>query len=585
VWAQTQEYYARFFDTRLAVHSPDPLFNKAIAWAELAIDKAQVATATGDVGLVAGWYPSFDSARPGFGWFFGRDTLWSIYAIDSYSDAALVRRAIDFLVRRQRADGKMMHEFSQSADVLTGAMAWPNFPYEYAAADSTPLYLLAMQDYVCTTGDLPYLKSHWESLQRAYRFERAHDSDGDGVYDNSEGTGWVEGWPPKLPHQEFYLAALDRDATYAMAQLAQWIGDDSLSREAQSTADKLSASVRAYRLGNGTYAFSKDVSSTYDPTLTVYPAVALWGSGDGMAQPETMLSAWSSHLFATDWGTRAVSESDPVYDPISYHQGSVWPLFTGWTAMAEYRSQRPLAGYAALRQNIDLTWVQDPGAVTEVLSGRFYQPLGRSSTHQLWSSAMVLAPALRGLFGIEADAPHHALLIHPQLPANWDRVTLDNVRVGDTLFVVSMQRAGEHLEVLATSTMPTALCLRAAAVLSEECREAAVTQHHLRLKLPPVEVGLIADTRSQFGDVTREARVTSEHREARSLTIDIEAQAGSTVRFAVRSNGTVRVSTQESKLDGNQLVVSMPYSGKAQSSAMTRDVGDRFVTKAVTLRW
>ncbi len=66
-------------------------------------------------------------------------------------------------------------------------------------------------------------------------------------------------------------------------------------------------------------------------------------------------------------------------------------------------------------QNEQLTWLQDPGAVTEVLSGEFYQPLGRSSSHQLWSSAMVLTPAIRGLFGIEADALTGRLRVDPQL--------------------------------------------------------------------------------------------------------------------------------------------------------------------------
>lgn len=585
IWTRTQAYYSTFFDTRVTVHTPDPQFDKAIAWAELAIDKAQVATSGGEVGLVAGWYPSFDSARPGFGWFFGRDTLWSIYAIDSYADVALSRRAIDFLVRRQREDGKMMHEFSQTAEMLTGHMEWSKAPYEYAAADSTPLYLLAMQDYIRTTGDMAYLKNHWESLQRAYHFERNHDSDGDGVYDNSQGTGWVEGWPPKLPHQEFYLAALDRDAASAMAQLAEWMGDQPLSKQALATSEKLTISLGHYRLGNGTYAFSKEANGNYDSTQTVYPAVALWLSGNGMAQPDTMLSAWSSHQFATDWGTRAVSKTDPVYDPISYHQGSVWPLFTGWTAMAQYRSGRPLEGFDALQHNVDLTWAQDLGSVTEVLSGRFYQPLGRSSTHQLWSSAMVLAPALRGLFGVEADAPHHALLVNPQLPATWDHTSLDNVLVGDALFSVSLQRAKNNLDVVVTGIKPSVLCLRRAdEKTAADCHEPPATEHHLHLPLPPFELQLLSESRVHFGDSTTKPHVISERREARSLTVIVEAFPGSTVRFAVRQNGTFKVSIQGGSFNGNQLLVPMP-AGSEESSTTIAATESRFVTREVSLRW
>ncbi len=139
----------------------------------------------------------------------GAIRLWSMYAIDSYGDRELGREALEFLAKRQRADGKMMHEFSLTAGGFTGAMQWSNFGYEYAAADATPLFVMAVEDYVRTTGDMAFLKEHWEAVKLAYAFERAHDSDGDGVYDNSEGTGWVEQWASGPPHQELYLASLD----------------------------------------------------------------------------------------------------------------------------------------------------------------------------------------------------------------------------------------------------------------------------------------------------------------------------------------------------------------------------------------
>ena len=132
--------------------------------------------------------------------------------------------------------------------------------------------------------------------------------------------------------------------------------------------------------------------------------IAWWNGGDGLAHADASFQRWASHDFATDWGLRDVAESDPLFDPISYHQGSVWPLFTGWAAVAQYRAGHPLSGYAHLMQNADLTTMQDLGAVTELLSGAFFQPFGRSTSHQLWSSAMVVIPALRGLFGIDVDA-------------------------------------------------------------------------------------------------------------------------------------------------------------------------------------
>ena len=67
----------------------------------------------------------------------------------------------------------------------------------------------------------------------------------------------------------------------------------------------------------------------------------------------------------------------------------------------EYRNDRDLSAYAHLMQNADLTWSQDLGAVTELPSGEFFRWFGRSTSHQLWSSAMVITPTVRGMFGLE----------------------------------------------------------------------------------------------------------------------------------------------------------------------------------------
>lgn len=575
IYSRTLRFYNSFFENRTVVHTPDPQFDLALRWAELAIDKAQATTTSGETGLVAGWFPAFDSARPGFGWFFGRDTLWSMYAIDSYGDRELARHAFSFLLNRQRADGKMMHEYSQSADLLTGDMSWDKLPYEYAAADATPLFLLALEDYVRASGDLAFLREHWDAVERAYQFERTHDSDGDGVYDNAQGTGWVEDWP-RMPHQELYLAALDRDATRATAVLARWTGHDALAAEADTRAAALNTAVNAYRLPNNLFAFSKNPDGSYDPTLTVYPSVALWSSAAGFSAPEYALQSWAGHAFATDWGTRAIADTDKTYDPISYHRGTVWPLFTGWTSMAEYRGGHPLAGYAALRRNLDLTWAQDPGSVTELLSGAFYQPLGRSSTHQLWSSAMVLAPALRGLFGLEPDATTHTILVHPHLPPSWRQVSLDHVRLGADDFNIIERRAGSSLEVLATSSAPSVLCLLNAPDLTTTppaCKQSPSTTHRLTLSLPALEFELpIAPPYP--GAETTSPHVIAEHTGDREADLTLEAPAGTIVVLRLQRNGPAARSphTPDGTLRDDTLQVTMPS-------------GSGWTQKRVTVSW
>ena len=114
-----------------------------------------------------------------------------------------------------------------------------------------------------------------------------------------------------------------------------------------------------------------------------------------------------------------------------------------------------------LMANSLLTYDGALGYVTELLSGEFFQPLGRSTAHQTWSSAMVLTPALRGLFGLEWDAPNRTLRVAPNLPADWDRAALHQVRVGDSFVDLTFLRKGGSLVVEARTIVPPSVCLAA----------------------------------------------------------------------------------------------------------------------------
>jgi glycogen debranching enzyme len=573
VYRQTRAYYDHFFDSRLTVHTPDPHFDEAMRWAEIAINQARVLT-NNEIGLVAGWYPSFDSARPGFGWYFGRDALWSLYAVNSYSDKALAKQALEFLAKRQRADGKMMHEYSLTADSLYGDLSWATLGYEYAAADATPLFIMAVADYVRTTGDLDFLRAHWDQVKKAYEFDRAHTSDG--VYDNTQGTGWVEAWPPKLPHQEIYLAALDQASSHAIADMSKLMQDQTLAASAADQSKHIAEVVASYRQSDGTYAFSRNSDGSFDQTETIFPSVALWTDKESLPKPDAMLSQWASHHFATDWGIRSVGDTSSVFDPISYHQGSVWPLFTGWVSLAQYNADRPLAGYSALMRNVDLTWAQDPGFITEVLSGEFFQPLGRSSSHQLWSSAMVLTPAIRGLFGIDVDALHRTLHLRPHLPATWNYAELRNVRVGDDLYEVTLKRDGNHLLATVNSAQPTVLCLTSQ---HKTCSDPATTSRTISLSLPPIEIALPEQQLPEAGSPTTQPRVIDESYQPEHLTLMFEGLAGTTVDLFLRKNmstasgkGAMNIKIDGADKVGDELRVTFPQ-------------GSGFVSHQLQISW
>ena len=149
---------------------------------------------------------------------------------------------------------------------------------------------------------------------------------------------------------------------------------------------------------------------------------------------------------------RIIRTAHEIYSGGGYHYGSVWPLFTGWASVAEYRYHMAQPAYYNLSANALLALDGSPGHVTEVLSGDYYQPLSTSSPHQIWSAAMVISPMLRGLLGLEGDAIHHTLTFAPHVPANWRWFSAEQVRLGEDQLLFNYQKTEERIIIEAGST-------------------------------------------------------------------------------------------------------------------------------------
>src|SRR6201996_1690871 len=529
IFATNEMYYRRLLNTATSIETPDASLNDAFTWAIAAIDQLRVKTTPdlSEEALTAGFVSSGNAARPGFGWFFGRDALWSLYATNSYGDFHTTKAEIEFLLARQRADGKVMHEWSQTANLVD----WKALPYEYASSDATLLLQMAVNDYVRISGDTQFAAAHWEQLLRAWKFVTSHVSP-DGIYNNLQGSGWGESWIPSVPRQEVYLAALDQQASTAFADLARVTGHADLAREAEQRSARIGPLIeREYYIAQANaYAFSRNDDGSTDATATIFPSVAWWDGHFALKQAEPMFERWASNEFSTDWGTRLLSDKTEFYDPISYHQGSVWPLFNGWVSVAEYRAGHSLSGYAHLMQNADLTYAQDLGSVTELLSGEFYQVLGRSTAHQLWSSAMVISPILRGIFGLQWDEPHHELSVSPHLPADWNRATIHRLPFGGARVDLTMRRDRQTLVIAASGTGASGLHLTSQV---EGVRE---QNGELRVPLPAVEV-FAGHEFPTFGSETHQMKVLAERNEGRSLRLVLSAPAGTVQSLGVRVNG------------------------------------------------
>jgi glycogen debranching enzyme len=478
----------------------------------------------------------------------------------------MTRDQLEFLMKRQGPTGQIIHEWSQTA----GIVDWGSLPYEFASADATPLFLMAANDYMQISGDAGFIKSHWDSLAKAWQFECSHDSDGDGIYENIAGTGWVESWPPGMPHQEIYLAALDQQASSAFVKLARASGNSELANGAEKRAGHIAEQIeKEYYLSDSDfYAFSRNDDGTLDTSPTIYPAVAAWDGTFNLSRGSAMLSRWASQEFSTDWGTRDLSPKASFYDPISYHQGSVWPLFTGWVSLAEYRNHRSLSGFAHVMQNADLTWAQNLGAVTELLSGEFYCWLGRSTSHQLWSSAMVITPTVRGMLGLEWNASQNRLTVTPQLPAQWDHVQMTNVPLGNLRFGIEMQRRGSSLLVHLNGDGSKEVKLESL------IHGAMLEKGELQIPLPPVEVG-IGYGSPEAGAVTSQMKVLDERASAHSLQLRLSAPANSDQMLFLRVNDSrtrPKISGAAVSPDLTAIHVQFPS-------------GDGYVEKTVSISW
>jgi len=188
------------------------------------------------------------------------------------------------------------------------------------------------------------------------------------------------------------------------------------------------------------FAFALDKENKTVDEASVLSTVPMWFGVLDQEKAGQMITQLSDSNHQTDWGMRIISGNAKRYSGGGYHYGAVWPLFTGWASVGEYRYHREHAAYANLRSNALLALDGSPGHVTEVLSGDYYQGLSTSSPHQIWSAAMVVAPLLRGMLGLSTDAKNSTLTLAPHLPADWSFFTLHNVHVGPSTLDLRYQK-------------------------------------------------------------------------------------------------------------------------------------------------
>ncbi len=447
-------YHKDFLARTLQIETPDPVINRAFVWAKIAIDSGWVCHPKYGCGMVAGYGPSGDGERPGFAWWFGGDGLIATWAMLDYGDTEGALQELRFLRARQRADGKMLHEMPQSVDLVDW---FGKYGFAYMHADTTPMYLYTLGQYWRRTGDRKFLEEFWPSAKKAYEWCLTTVDSKDGLMDLTKaGLGAIEvgvlrGKVTKDIYTEgFWIGGLD-----AVADLAATMNDPvSADAKTRLAAAMKSLETQWWNEKGGYFAFGVTAGGERAEMAGVWPSVlmALAPELHG-AQPQRQLETFASPELHSDWGVRWISDKSPLFDPISYNNGTVWPFMNTFASWAEYRHGFVEAAFTTLHDTAALTGIQSPGYMPEHMNGARFLPGERSVPHQLFSSVGVLVPLVRGLLGAAPDARATRYLgFAPALPAGWDWLRFSKLRVGAASVSGEIRREGDRLTARLNST-------------------------------------------------------------------------------------------------------------------------------------
>lgn len=437
------EHYGALRRNTLQVKTPVEKVNLAFEWAKVSYDNLVVTNPALGTGLVAGLANSGTSGRPGFGWYFGGDAFINSLSLDSYGAYPTVRDALMFTQKWQRDDGKMAHELSQSAGVYIDWFG--EYHYGYIHGDTTPWYLVAAGDYYRWTGDLEFVQKSWPSLKKAYEWCLSTDQNGDGLMDNNRaGLGALEFGPLTGILTDVYLAEVWVKAVGSMEILAAVVGDAVLASECRKQFEVASKALNRQfwdkKSGLLSYAFNMEGERV--PELTPWSAPGMMWNLFDTEKSRATLTRINSAEVTTDWGIRCLSNKSDFFEPLNYNYGAVWPFITSFVSTSQFRHHFAEAGLASLMSTVWHTFDNSLGSVTELFSGAINVWPAEGVHHQGFASAGAVLPLVRGLLGLEVNAPEKTIVFAPHLPADWKELHVSNIKVGST--VVNLEYTRSH---------------------------------------------------------------------------------------------------------------------------------------------